>query len=384
MSKKYLTYSYRVYPNKKQRELIFLTFESCREVYNIVFKDTLKVYNKFKKYINYCVLKGKESNEEKFFKRNKIRKISQVRHLHADYMKVDSLALVSEKNNVINGFKRFFEGSNAFPKYKRRNDKNTYVTSNVNNNIRIENGKIRIPKVGMVKAKLHRELPLKSKIKKAVVKEDKCGKFYIGLVVEFEDIKEDNNNFEDIIGLDFKVGEIFVDNNGYTPNYAKPYRMALTRLKKIQEMTQGKTRFSNQYNRIINKIRRLHKYIANLRADILHKVSNWLTTIYNNIVVETLSIIDIAKKLKSGINTYDTSYNKFINMIKYKIEGKLIFVDKWFPSSKLCSNCGNRKKKLKLDQRVYKCHVCGMEMDRDRNAAKNIKKEGLKLLKLRN
>ena len=128
----------------------------------------------------------------------------------------------------------------------------------------------------------------------------------------------------------------------------------------------------------------MHRKIFNIRQDFLHKLSTKLVKQYDLICCETLSLVEISKKLWTGINVYDTSYNNFTQKLIYKSNmfGKnIIFIDKWFPSSKLCNNCNNRKKKLKLSQKVYKCNNCGIEIDRDLNAAINIKNEGLRIYK---
>ena len=92
---------------------------------------------------------------------------------------------------------------------------------------------------------------------------------------------------------------------------------------------------------------------------------------------------EIARRLSTGINVYETGYAGFVEMLKYKIKGEVIYVDRWYPSSKLCSKCGNKKKILKLEQRVYRCKKCGLRMDRDKNAAINIKNEAIRILNLR-
>ena len=97
-------------------------------------------------------------------------------------------------------------------------------------------------------------------------------------------------------------------------------------------------------------------------------------------VIEDLSIKEIVHKLGKGKNAYNTSFNSFVKKLLYKFEDRVIKIDKWFPSSKKCSNCGNKKKHLKLSQRVYICAFCGNEIDRDLNAAINIRNEGMRIL----
>lgn len=381
---KYTTYTYRIYPNKKQRRLINLTFKMCRKVFNILLKEKATIHFAFVKYSKICFDYGKSISQEEFVKRHKLTKISEIKKIDENFYKVDSLALCSELNNVNNSFENFYSGRCQFPKYKKRKDKNSYTTSQVNNNIRIQNNKIRLPKIGFVKAKIHRNLPTNSRIKQAVVKEDKCGRYFVAIVLEIKEEVMKKVEVRKCVGLDFKVGNIFVSSDNFIPDYIKPYKTNLHKLHIIEQVLAQKQKFSKSYFKIINKIRKLHRKIFNIRQDFLHKLSTKLVKQYDLICCETLSLVEISKKLWTGINVYDTSYNNFTQKLIYKSNmfGKnIIFIDKWFPSSKLCNNCNNRKKKLKLSQKVYKCNNCGIEIDRDLNAAINIKNEGLRIYK---
>ncbi len=381
---KYLTYEYRIYPNKKQKELILLTFKMCRYMYNTLLREKADIFSQFVNYSNICIKKNENLDENKFSKTHKLTKMSILKKKDERYSKVDSLALCAELNHLNRAFENFYSGRSKFPKYKKRKDRNTYTTSNVNENIRIDRkNKIRLPKLGYVKAKLHRELPKYSMIKRAIVKEDKTGKYYVSLVLEIYEekciIKKIIN--KKIVGLDFKVGKICVTSDREDPDFDRPYKLALSKLKFLEKKLGIKEKFSKNYWKLIFRIRILHQKVARRRKDFLHKLSRKLIKNYDYIGLENISMKEIANRLSTGINVYETAFSKFVEMLKYKKENSVVLVDKWFPSSKLCSNCNNKKKRLKLEQRVYKCSKCGLVIDRDINAAINIKNEVVRLLK---
>lgn len=377
---KFLTYEYRIYPNKKQREQIGLTFKMCRYMYNTLLKKKADIYNQFVEYSKECQEKGINLEEKVFSKSHKLTRMSKIKKVDERYAKVDSLALCAELSHINRAFENFYAGRSKFPKYKRRKDKNTYTTSNVYENLRIDKkDKIRLPKIGYVKAVLHRKIPIGSKIKRAIVKEDKTGKYYVSLVLEMEE-KVEKEKDEKVEGLDYKVGEIYVSSNGEKPEFSRPYKRALEKLRKVEKSIGKKEKFSKGYWKKIRKIRKLHKKVARKRKDALHKISKKLTRKYGYIGVEDISIKEIANRLSTGINVYETGYAGFLEMLKYKIRGEVIYVDKWYPSSKLCSRCANKKKRLKLWQRVYRCQKCGLVIDRDKNAAINIKNETIRII----
>ena len=381
---KYKTYKYRIYPNKKQKEKMQLTFKMCRYMYNTLLRKKVEIYNEFVRYSKKCEEKEINLEEKVFSKSHKLTRMSEIKKADERYAKVDSLALCAELSHINRAFENFYSGRAKFPKYKKRKDKNTYTTSNVYENLRIDKkNKIRIPKIGYVKAVLHREIPRGSKIKRAIVKEDKTGKYYVSLVLEMEEKEVKEKEGVKVEGLDYKVGEICVTSEGKKPKFSRPYKRALEKLRKIEKRIGRKEKFSKGYWKVIKKIRILHKKVAQKRRDVLHKISNKLTKKYKYIGVEDISMKEIARRLSTGINVYETGYAGFVEMLKYKIKGEVIYVDRWYPSSKLCSKCGNKKKILKLEQRVYRCKKCGLRMDRDKNAAINIKNEAIRILKLR-
>ena len=159
--------------------------------------------------------------------------------------------------------------------------------------------------------------------------------------------------------------------------------LVLPKLKKLQKSLSRKVKFSRNWYKQKMKISKLHEYIKNCRRDFLHKLSKKLSEDYNAVVVENLNMKGMSQALNFGKSVGDNGWGMFLRMLEYKLMflGKqFLKIDKWFPSSKTCSKCGNVKEELKLSERSYKCECCGTEIDRDYNAALNIKNIGKAML----
>ena len=388
---KYKTYTFRAYPNKSQSALIYLTFIMCKTMYNTLLKIIFDNYSKLKLELEKCSQNNKNFDNNRFNKTHPIPRFSILKKVNDNYKKVDSLALCAEYSNLVRGMEMFYRGHCNRPKFKGRNDKHSYTTSQVNDNIRIENNKVRLPKVGFVKVRGMREIPAYFKIKRAVVFEDKKGKFFISVIFEYdenyeqtEDSKKEAPNADNTVGLDFKIGDIFVSSDNFIPKYNDKYFILLDNIPKVQKAVNRKKKFSKNYWKATNKLRIAHRKVVNIRQDMLNKISTFLARKYVYAVIEDLSILEIVQKLGRGKNAYNTSFNSFVKKLLYKFDGRVAKVNKWFPSSKTCSNCGKKKKHLKLSQRIYRCAFCKNEIDRDLNAAINIKFEGINVILGRN
>ena len=188
------------------------------------------------------------------------------------------------------------------------------------------------------------------------------------------------------IGLDFSLSHLFVDSNGNHLDMPTYYQDSLTKLAKEQRKLSHMKKDSSHYQKQLMRIKNLHEHIANQRKDFLHKASRKLANTYDYVFVENLDLQEMSErkdKLKLGISIFDLGYGIFLNYLKYKLEWlnkKLIRVDRFFPSSQLCSNCDYRKSDLMLNQRSWVCPECGTKHNRDLNAAINIKKEGIRMI----
>lgn len=187
-----------------------------------------------------------------------------------------------------------------------------------------------------------------------------------------------------VIGLDYKSNGLYTDSNGNTCGSPKYYRKSEKKLAKLQRKLSKKEKGSKNREKARIKVARLQKHISNQRLDFLHKESTRIANLYEVVCVESLDMKAISNKgFKNGKATLDNGYGLFQIMLEYKLQDRgkyFVKVDKWYASSQICSKCGN-KKQMKLNERTYICE-CGNKLDRDINAAINIKNEGLRLLKM--
>jgi putative transposase len=363
MKKYNLAFRFRIYPNEVQTNLILQTFGCTRFVYNKILAKADEIYK----------LEGK----------NKIITPASLKTEFQFLKEVDSLALANAQMNVKTAFTNFFQKRTDFPKFKsKKTARKSYSTNSVNNSIRIEDNSIKLPKLGLVKIKLHRDIPQNYKIKSATISQEPNGAFYVSILTEFEkDIKEvpsDNN----IVGLDFSMKELFVSSDNQRADYPRFFRKLETKLAKAGRELSRKVKFSSNWNKAKLKVAKIHQSIKNSRKDFLHKLSRELVTKYNAIIIEDLSMKGMSQALNFGKSVADNGWGMFTVMLQYKamfLGKQVIKIDKWFPSSKTCSSCGNIKDSLSLGDRVYNCE-CGHAMDRDLNASINIREAGRTLL----
>lgn len=358
-------YKFRLYPTEEQEAVFIKTFGCVRFIYNKMLSDKIKYYEETKQKLNNTPAQYKQEFE---------------------WLKeVDSLALANARMNLQSAYNNFFRSPKiGFPKFKsRRKDKNSYTTNNQNGTVSIVGNKLRLPKVGLVKMVQHRTIPSEQRIKSATIEKTRSGKYYVSILVEFEkEIPKLQLDKMKALGLDYTSHSFYVDSQGREANYPKFYRNAQTVLSKEQRKLSLMKYGSSNYEKQRIRTAKIQERIANQRKDWLHKLSFELAEIYDYICVEDINMQNIAQSLKLGKSTNDNGFGMFRTFLAYKLaeRGKrLIKIDKWFPSSRMCRFCGYINKDLKLSDRVWTCE-CGATLNRDENAAINILNEGLKQL----
>ena len=357
-------FKYKLEPNQQQKVLINKTLGCCRFIYNQMLNETQSKYK----------LQDKSKNKtEKEYK------------IEFDWLKeVDSIALQQSrldlKTSYINHFRKLKNKQKTSLKFKsKHNPKNSYRTININNSIRIEENSIKLPKLGFVKFKKSREVL--GKIKSVTISKNILNNYYISILCEVE-IKELSKS-DNKIGIDLGLKKFCVTSNNEFISNPKYLRRLELKLVKAQRKLSKKVK--NSINRFKQQkiVFRIHEKIRNQRLDFLHKLSSKLINENQVICLESLSVKNMIKNHKLAKSISDVSWSKFVELLQYKANWygrKLIFVDKFFPSSKLCNNCKNIKKDLTLQDRIYKCNSCGITIDRDYNSSLNILEEGLKIL----
>jgi len=366
-------YRYRLYPDKEQSELINKTFGCVRFVYNRMLADRKEKYEQNK-------------DDKEALKSLKYATPADYKEEFVWLKEVDSLALANAQLNLNTAYKNFFrDKSLGFPKFKSKHkDRKSYTTNNQKGTIRIiDNSHIRIPKLKDVRIKLHRQIPSDYEIKSATISQTASGKYYISILVEFEDKTQPVSPCAyNVIGLDYSSSALYVDNFGASADYPKYYRKMEAKLQKEQRKLSKRMKGGKNRDKQRQKLAKLHEKVANQRRDFLHKQSRQIANAYDAVVVENLNMRGMAQGLKLAKSTNDNGFGIFRTFLAYKLreQGKqLIVIDKWFPSSKTCHVCGKINSELTLTDRIWTCS-CGIVHDRDMNAAINIRNEGCYML----
>lgn len=357
-------YKYRLYPNKEQQIMFAKTFGCVRFIYNRMLADKIKHYKETKQKLNNTPAQYKKEFE---------------------WLKeVDSLALANAQMNLQTAYNNFFRSPKVgFPKFKSKHkNRNSYTTNNQNGSIRIEDDRIKLPKIGLVKIKLHRQILDNQIIKSCTIFKTPSGKYYVSILVEFEyetpKIVLDTDNF---IGLDMDMKNLYTDSNGIRAEYPRYYRRMLDKLAKEQRKLSHCKLGSHNRNKQRIKVAKLHEKVANQRKDFLHKLSNQIANDYDGVCIESLNMKAMSQCLHLGKSVHDNGWGMFTTFLKYKLDwqGKpLVKINKWYPSSKTCHHCGYVNDKLTLSDREWVCEGCGEIIDRDWNAAENIRDEGIR------
>lgn len=358
-------YVYRLKPTTKQTNLINQTFGCVRKMWNILLFERKSIYELYGKYPEFL-------NSHDYLNPKRIK-------AEFPYMyDVDSQSLTTAWLHLKQAYSNFFNQSHDEPNYKsRHNPIQSYTTHTTNDNIRIEGTYLKLPKLGLVKIKLHRALPQGSILKAATIKKD--GKhYYVSLRVEYEQLTQIEKTFERAIGLDYTLQGLYMDSEGNKADYPNYSKKSLKKLAKEQKILSKRVQGSRNYLKQKDRVATLHLHIKNQRKDFLHKASRSLVNTYDLISIETLDLTEMAKTKHFRKSISDTSFGTFTRYLEYKArdEGKtLIKIEKYYPSTKTCSACG-RERDIRLSERTYVCE-CGHEKDRDHNAAINIGVQGL-------
>lgn len=359
----------RLYPNKQQIELLNQTFGCTRKIYNLALNDCIESYK-----------------ETKIFKHKGYKDyIKQFDYLGL----VEKQALQQSLNDLDKAFKNRFskisKKQSGFPKFKsKRSARQSYRTCQPSKNA-LDNNYLKLPKIGKVRFRRKKfKLNDDWKLKSITVSKSASGKYHASLLYEFY-IEEPTKlpNIYNSIGLDYSSHEFYVDNQGNRPDYPKFFRKYESKLAFEQRKLSKMTKFSNNWYKQKLKVALVHEKITNCRKDFCHKLSTKLANIYDFIFVEDLNMQQMSKTLKLGKSTLDNGFGMFRSMLSYKLneQGKyLIKIDRWEPTSIVCSVCGCYHKDIvsSLAVRNWVCPDCGTNHDRDVNAANNIRNVGMR------
>lgn len=363
MKKVNKTYKFRIFPNAEQEQNLARHFGHSRWVYNHFLNERKEQYQKGKKSNNYYA---------------QAASLTQLKKQEGtEWLKeVNSQTLQFALKSLDSAYTNFFRGNAKFPRFKSRRNKNSFT---VPQSGKIIDGKLSIPKFkDGIKIKLHREVL--GTIGKMSITRTPSGKYFVSIFTE-QKIEQMPSNTK-AIGCDLGIKDFVITsdnkkfkNNRYTRKYAK-------KLKKAQQHLSRKQKGSNGFEKQKIKVAKIHEKIANSRLDTLHKVSYKLVRDNGLIVIEDLNVKGMIKNRKLSKHIADASWGNFVNLLQYKCDWygrELVKVNRFFPSSKSCGDCGWINQELKLSDREWTCKSCGVVHDRDWNASLNILKEGLKI-----
>ena len=315
---------------------------------------------------------------------------------HFSFLKeVDAKALQSEWRHLKSAYNNFFRNikkgiKKSFPKFKSKKNKQSYTTYNINNNCKIDfkNKKLKLPKISWINYRDNRVFD--EEIKHITISKTTSGKYFASILIEIESSISPKRviDRDKIIGFDMSASKFLIAKELELSN-PRFYRNEQSKLKKLHKVLSRRKKGGRNRNKSRIKLSKLYEKINNRKLDWIHKMTCCLSEHFEGIALENLNIKGM-QQFNSGLSksvTLDFSWNQFTTILKYKMESRgnhLILIDRYFPSSKLCSQCGFKKNDLELKDLEWTCPKCKTFHDRNVNASINIKKEGVRLLKEKN
>lgn len=363
-------FKYKIKPTVKQQIQLSKTFGCARFIYNWGLDIKTKTWTNKHKSVSYFELAKelttlKQTDEYTWLK------------------EVPNESLQQSLRCLDNAYTQFFKAKKGFPKFKSRKHSKDVAKFIAAVHFDFDKWKVKIPKCGWVKLCMNKPFDLSiCKIGTLTVSRDKCGEYWCSIVVETaEQMKSKAKISEETsVGIDLGIKDYAILSDGTKYSNPKYYERSQQKLKLLQQRFARTHDGSNRHNVMRLKVARQYRKITNMRNDFLHKLTIDLVNRFDTICLENLNVDGMMKNHNLAKSIQSASWGEFVRQIKYKSDwfGKnVIFIGRFEPSSKTCSNCGYVNQDLKLSDREWVCPVCGERLDRDINAAINIKKFAL-------
>jgi putative transposase len=359
------TVKVRLYPTKEQELELAKAFGSVRWFWNYSLNLTNEIYKASGKGLG----------------RNQIQALLPVLKKQEDtkwLSETYSQCLQVVALNLSNAFINFFERRASFPRFKSKHGKQSISYPQ---NVRIVENYLKFPKLGLIYAVIHREI--KGTLKTVTITKNPCGQYYASILFEDGTKKPTLSTEGKAIGIDLGIKDFAVTSDGSKFNNPRWLKKHERNLKIKQQRLSRRTFGSNNRNKARSVVAKVHNKITRCREDFQHKLSRKIVNENQVICVENLNVKGMVRNHNLAKAISGVGWGMFCTMLKYKAEneGKVYLeVDRFFPSSKTCNNCLFQVNNLPLDIRYWDCPSCGTRHDRDINAAKNIRDEGLRII----
>ena len=358
------SYKFRIYPNNTQQIKLSKTFGCVRFIWNQLVED----------FNNYKETEVQKTDKTVVEIKKEFNFLSEV-----------SCAVLQQKHRDFLSFKQQFFSKNrkiktGIPTFKKRGVNDSFRIPK--QGFYIKENRIHLEKVGKVKIILDRKFSKETEFLSVAVRKNTCNQYYVSILVE--EIVCPKSTTGKTVGIDLGIKTFVVTSDNQQIESPKFFRKNQAKLTESQRWLSKKKKGSRRWKRQKTKVAKIHLKITNQRRYFLHQVTNNLVIEYQCLIIEDLNVGGMVKNKNLSKSIMDASFGLFRSQLIYKCnwhERELITVDRFFPSSKTCSGCGNKKQDLSLKERIYNCASCGLAINRDLNAAVNLKVEGLRLLK---
>jgi putative transposase len=356
------TYKFRIYPSEEQKRILERTLQTCRILYNSLLAGRRDSYRKTGRSLGYYEQKRSLV----------LRKLGNpyVRQVHSQVLQDVALRLQR-------GFKNYFErtkkGEKAgYPRFKGWNRYNSFTYPQYGNGVLLKDGRLALSKIGSVRIFQHRPLPSNATIKTCTIRRD-VDKWYACLTLKIESNQSQVCEGKNQVGVDLGLSSLVTLSNGEKVEPLKSLRKSEKKLKREQRRLSRKRKGSENRRKQVVKLARIHRKIRLQRSDFNHKLSRTLVNRFDVIGFENLRIPNMMKNHRLAKSIADASWGQLRVFTSYKAEeaGKRVETVDSYGTTRDCSRCGFHVPKP-LSVRVHECWNCGLILDRDWNAARNV------------